>query len=84
VQQITEENVELAYVDQGYTRESAEEGAAEHGIQMEFVKHTEAKCGFALPPRRWVVERSFASAARFPRLARDYEGSQQPSDPSTS
>ena len=27
----------------------------------------------ALPPRRWVVERSFAWAARFRCLAKDYE-----------
>lgn len=73
VQQITEENVELAYVDQGYTGETAEEAAAKHGIQLEVVKHTEAKRGFVLLPRRWVVERSFAWAARFRRLARDYE-----------
>jgi len=73
VQQITEENVALAYVDQGYTGEAAEEAAAEHGIQLEVVKHTEAKRGFVLLPRRWVVERSFAWAARFRRLARDYE-----------
>ena len=66
VQQITKENVELAYVDQGYTGEAAEEAAAEHGIQLEVVKHTEAKRGFVLLPRRWVVERSFAWAARFP------------------
>jgi len=31
------------------------------------------KEGFVLLPRRWVVERSFAWAARFRRLARDYE-----------
>jgi transposase len=37
------------------------------------VKHTEAKKGFVLLPRRWVVERSFGWAARFRRLARDYE-----------
>ena len=37
------------------------------------VKHTEAKRGFVLLPRRWVVERTFAWAARFRRLARDYE-----------
>ena len=73
VQQITEENVALAYVDQGYTGEAAEEAAAEHGIHLEVVKHTEAKRGFVLLPRRWVVERSFAWAARFRRLARDYE-----------
>ena len=67
VQQITEQNVELAYVDQGYTGETAEQAAAEHGIQLEVVKHTEAKRGFVLLPRRWVVERSFAWAARFRR-----------------
>ena len=37
------------------------------------VKLPEAKRGFVLLPRRWVVERSFAWAARFRRLARDYE-----------
>ena len=62
-QQITEHNVELAYVDQGYTGEAAEVAAAEHGVQLEAVKHTEAKRGFVLLPRRWVVERSFAWAA---------------------
>jgi UDP-N-acetylmuramyl pentapeptide synthase len=40
---------------------------------LEVVKHTEVKRGFVLLPRRWVVERSFAWAARFRRLARDYE-----------
>jgi transposase len=73
VQQVTGEHVELAYVDQGYTGEAAEEAAAEHGIRLEVIKHTEAKRGFVLLPRRWVVERSFAWAARFRRLARDYE-----------
>jgi transposase len=65
--------VELAYVDQGYTGQAAEEAAASHGIRLEVVKHTEAKRGFVLLPRRWVIERSFAWAARFHRLARDYE-----------
>ena len=37
------------------------------------VKHPGAKKGFVLLPRRWVVERSFAWAARFRRLAKDYE-----------
>jgi hypothetical protein len=32
VQQITEENVELAYVDQGYTGQAAEQAAAEQGM----------------------------------------------------
>ena len=73
VQQITGDHVELAYVDQGYTGEAAADAAQKHGIQLEVVKHTQAKRGFVLLPRRWVVERSFAWAARFRRLARDYE-----------
>lgn len=73
VQEITGENVELAYVDQGYTGKNAARAAEKHGIRLEVVKHTEAKRGFVLLPRRWVVERSFAWAARFRRLARDYE-----------
>ena len=33
----------------------------------------EARRGFVLLPRRWVVERSFAWLTRFRRLVRDYE-----------
>jgi transposase len=73
VQAATGETVELAFVDQGYTGESAAQQAEAHGIRLEVVKLPEAKRGFVLLPRRWVVERSFAWAARFRRLARDYE-----------
>jgi transposase len=73
VQEATGQSVELAYVDQGYTGEQAAQAAAAHGIRLEVVKLPEAKKGFVLLPRRWVVERSFAWATRFRRLARDYE-----------
>ena len=51
----------------------AAQQAETHGIRLEVIKVEEAKRGFVLLPRRWVVERSFAWAARFRRLARDYE-----------
>jgi transposase len=73
VQEATGESVELAFVDQGYTGEAAAGDAAAHGLRLEVVKLPEAKRGFVLLPRRWVIERSFAWAARFRRLARDYE-----------
>jgi len=73
VQATTGQNVQIAFVDQGYTGEQPTAAAAEHGIELEVVKHHKAKRGFVLLPRRWVVERSFAWAARFRRLARDYE-----------
>src|SRR5215208_969708 len=73
VQEATGESVELAYVDQGYSGETADEEAQAHGIQLEVVKHPEARRGFVLLPRRWVVERDFAWASRFRRLVKDYE-----------
>jgi transposase len=73
IQRATGEKVELAYVDQGYTGERVSGFAAEHGIRLEVVKHEEAKRGFVLLPRRWVVERDFAWASRFRRLVKDYE-----------
>lgn len=73
VQEVTGDSIEIAFVDQGYTGEQAERAAAEQGIRLEVVKLPEAKKGFILLPRRWVVERSFGWAARFRRLARDYE-----------
>jgi transposase len=73
VQEATGESVEVAFVDQGYTGEQPVEDAAEQGIRLAVVKLPEAKRGFVLLPRRWVVERSFAWMARFRRLARDYE-----------
>ena len=73
VQQVTGNTVEFAFVDQGYTGPNAAAAAQEHGIRLEVVKHPMAKRGFVLLPRRWVVQRSFAWAARLRRLARDYE-----------
>lgn len=73
VQAITDQSVEVAFVDQGYTGDQPLEAAAAQGIRLEVIKLPEAKKGFVLLPRRWVVERSFAWMARFRRLARDYE-----------
>lgn len=73
VQAATGNHVELAYVDQGYTGQQAQQDAKAHQIRLEVVKLSEAKKGFVLLPKRWVVERSFGWAARFKRLSRDYE-----------
>lgn len=73
IQAAVDEPVQVAFVDQGYSGEQPAAAAAQQGIHLEVVKHHKAKHGFVLLPRRWVVERSFAWAARFRRLARDYE-----------
>lgn len=77
VQDVTQNSVEVAFVDQGYTGEQAEQDAQQAGIQLIVVKLPEAKKGFVLLPRRWVVERSFAWTARFRRLTRDFERTPQ-------
>jgi len=73
VQEVTGGSVEVAFVDQGYTGEAPKEVAESHGIEWVVVKLPEAKRGFVLLPKRWVVERSFAWTTRFRRLVRDYE-----------
>jgi transposase len=69
----TGEGVAVAFVDPGDTGDRPAEDAAAHGLRLVVVTLPQAKRGFVLLPRRWVVERSFAWAARFRRLARDYE-----------
>ncbi len=73
VQHVTGETVKVAFVDQGYTGQAPAEAAQAEGIELHVVKLPEAKKGFVLLPRLWVVERSFGWVNRFRRLARDYE-----------
>ncbi|CAH2945293.1 MAG: Mobile element protein, partial [uncultured Paraburkholderia sp.] len=73
VQQATGQTVKVAFADQGYTGEEPAQAALDEGIELQVIKLPEAKKGFVLLPRRWVVERSFGWLNRFRRLARDYE-----------
>ena len=73
VQEVTDNRVEVAYVDQGYTGPEPAAEAAQRGVELVVVKLPQTKRGFVLLPKRWVVERSFAWLAKFRRLACDYE-----------
>jgi transposase len=57
----------------GYTGEASRQAAVDQRIALAVVKLPEAKRGFVLLPRRWVVERDFGWMSRFRRLARDQE-----------
>jgi transposase len=59
--------------DREQVAELAQTQAQDFDMDLVVVKHTEATRGFVLLPRRWVVERSITWAARFRRLACDYE-----------
>ena len=43
------------------------------GMELVVVGLKEARKGFVLLPKRWVIERTNAWASRFRRLARDHE-----------
>jgi len=73
VQEVTENRVEVAYADQGYTGEQPAAAAARRGGELVVVELPQARRGFVLLPKRGVVERSFAWTAKFRRLARDDE-----------
>ena len=69
IQDATGDNVQLAYVDQGYTGETAADAAAAEGIALHVVRLPEAKRGFVLLPRRWVVEVVFTQMTKADVLA---------------
>jgi transposase len=73
VQSETGRCVDLAYVDAGYTGQRAANAASQQGTKLGVVKLPEAKRGFVLLLRRWVIERPFAWTTRFRRLVKDYE-----------
>src|SRR4051794_27754480 len=64
VQAVTDNNVEVAFVDQGYDGPNAAEAAAANDVERIVVKLPEAKKGFVLLPRRWVVAGCTKSPAR--------------------
>ncbi len=43
------------------------------GLKLEIVKRSDQAKGFAVLPKRWVVERTLAWLSRCRRLARDFE-----------
>nr|WP_116119555.1 IS5 family transposase [Paraburkholderia sp. BL6669N2] len=73
VQQATGQTVKVAFADQGYPGEEPAQAALDEGIELQVIKLPEAKNGFVLLSRRWVVERRIGWINRARRLARDYE-----------
>jgi transposase len=57
----------------GYDRRPLMDKAAFLDFTVEVVRRLQGQSGFAVQPRRWVVERSFAWLLRWRRLVRDYE-----------
>ena len=61
------------WVDGGYQAGVVAWAETELGYALEVVARPVGTKGFAVLPRRWVVERSFAWIGRYRRLSKDYE-----------
>ncbi len=61
------------FADGGYQGSLVELAKRSWGIAVEIVKKPAEQIGFAVLPRRWVVERTFSWLVRWRRLVRDYE-----------
>ncbi len=61
------------WVDGGYQAGVVAWAEAELGYPLEVVAREPGAKGFAVLPRRWVVERSFAWMGRYRRLSKEYE-----------
>lgn len=67
------------WADSAYRGRCVDEGK-NHGIDVEIVKRDPDQKGFAVQPRRWVVERTFAWLSNYRRLSKDYEYWMQSAD----
>lgn len=63
------------WVDGGYSGDNFAQWVRDHWprLEVEVVKRSDQVSGFAVLPRRWVVERTFGWLMRHRRLVRDYE-----------
>ena len=68
------------WVDGGYQAGVVAWARAEAGYALEVVARPPGTKGFALLPRRWVVERSFAWMGRYRRLSKEYEAKAETSE----
>jgi putative transposase len=64
--------IRTVFVDGGYSGKLIDWSRDMFGWLVTVVKRTEEHC-FAVLPKRWIVERTFAWLTNYRRLVRDYE-----------
>jgi len=63
----------LIFADGAYQGETAACAAAQERLRLQIVKREPGARGFAVLPKRWLVERTFAWLGRNRRLAKDFD-----------
>ena len=61
------------WADGGYAGKLIEWTQSLGGWALEIVKRCDTVVGFAVLPKRWIVERTFAWLGRYRRMSKDYE-----------
>ena len=76
--QVWSQTLELVWADQGFAGVQFEQEVQEQfGWRLEIVSKPPEQKGFAVLPRRWMVEQTFGCWGRYRRLSRDYEQNPQ-------
>lgn len=65
--------LKLIWADGGYAGKLVDWTSRELHRTLDIVKRSDDVKGFAVLPRRWVVERTFGWLGRYRRLSKDYE-----------
>jgi putative transposase len=65
--------LDLIWADGLYDKAKVYDAAAKHNWNVQVVKRSDDVKGFAVLPRRWVIERTFGWLMKQRRLVRDYE-----------
>ncbi len=65
--------LKLIWADGGYACKLIEWTASFGNWVLEIVKRSDDVVGFAVLPKRWIVERTFGWIGRYRRMSKDYE-----------
>jgi putative transposase len=65
--------LKLIWADGGYAGKLIEWAKSLGGWVLEIVKRSDSVVGFAVLPKRWIVERTFGWIGRYRRMSKDYE-----------
>ena len=65
--------LKLIWADGGYAGQLIDWAKHLGRWTLEIVKRSEDAVGFAVLPKRWIVERTFAWLGKYRRLSKDYE-----------